>query len=69
MSFQPPLFDCPYGSCDDFGYCRCVEEAPDGEEQQLADNLAADRAFILRGQIRDVHTLPPLDNYEPVKGR
>ncbi|MGW4889629.1 hypothetical protein [Streptomyces murinus] len=67
MSFQPPLFDCPYGGCE--GYCRCVEDEPDEEEQQLADDLAAGRALILRGQVRDVRTLPPLDNYEPVKGR
>ncbi|MFI1767479.1 hypothetical protein ACH41H_36270 [Streptomyces sp. NPDC020800] len=65
MTFQPPLFVCPLGSCDAYGYCPCAEDEPDDEEQQLLDDIAEDRALILRGRVRPVDTLPPIDTYEP----
>ncbi|MGV4984554.1 hypothetical protein ACVB8X_14125 [Streptomyces sp. NRAIS4] len=66
MTFQPPLFACPRDGCDAFGYCPCAEdEPPDEDALQQLDDVADGRALILRGRIRDIETLPPLDTYEP----
>jgi hypothetical protein len=67
MTAQAALFDCPRGGCDAFGYCPCAEDEPDDDEQQLLDDIAAGRALILRGQVRDLETLPPIDTYEPTQ--
>ncbi|MEW2250436.1 hypothetical protein AB0907_24220 [Streptomyces sp. NPDC006975] len=56
---------CPYGGCDAFGYCPCAEDPPDEEAAGLLDDLAEGRALLLRGRVRPIHTLPPLDDYHP----
>ncbi|MGW0993488.1 hypothetical protein [Streptomyces sp. NPDC002520] len=65
---QPALFACPYGSCDAYGYCLCAEEEPPDEAalEQL-DDIADGRALILRGRIRDIETLPPIDTFDPTQ--
>lgn len=68
MTGQVPLFVCPRGGCDAFGYCPCAEdEPPDEDDLRTADDIAEGRALILDGRIRDIETLPRLDFYEPTQ--
>lgn len=63
---QPALFACPRGGCDAFGYCPCAEEEPPDESAlRLLDDVAEGRALVYGGRIRDIHTLPPIDTYNP----
>ncbi|WP_426568137.1 hypothetical protein [Streptomyces canus] len=62
----PAVFVCPRGGCDAFGYCPCAEgEPPDEDALRTADDVAEGRALLYEDRVRDIHTLPPIDIYEP----
>ncbi|MDX3507432.1 hypothetical protein PV755_00595 [Streptomyces caniscabiei] len=62
MTTQLALFVCPFGDCDEDGYCPCAEEVVEADEDQDDEDLCTDR----HGRPRRVETVPiSIDDYQP----
>ncbi|MBE4790980.1 hypothetical protein [Streptomyces caniscabiei] len=59
---QLQLFVCPFGGCDEDGYCPCVEEDVEAYDDQDDEDLCTDR----HGRPHRVETVPiSIDDYQP----
>jgi hypothetical protein len=64
MSPQLLLFACPFGGCDDDGYCACLEE--DVEAFDDLDDEGLDVLLDRHGRVRRIETVPiSIDDYQP----